>query len=166
MKHLVRCFPRCFVELDTARLAHTARAQVEIDRAAATASRELAASGLAIVATSPKPLDLGLDEARTVAENLAAVIPRLEHSPDVILTKGGITSAVALKAGMGVREAHVIGPIADGVSLWNVKPPKQVGDRSLPWIIFPGNVGSPLLLTRIVQQVLAGRPDAKFPSAR
>jgi uncharacterized protein YgbK (DUF1537 family) len=73
---------------------------------------------------------------------------------DVVLSKGGITSATNLSDGLGAQEANVVGPVAPGVSLWSVVPPE--GGR-ISYVVFPGNVGSDDALADVVDMLAPRR---------
>ena len=65
-----------------------------------------------------------------------------------MVAKGGITSCVTLRDGLGVGAAEVVGPVLPGVSLW------RAGE--LDYLVVPGNVGDDRLLADIVALVLGG----------
>jgi len=79
----------------------------------------------------------------------AAVDPR----PSVLLVKGGITSAVTLKVGVGAAEAEVLGPVEPGVSRWGAHWPDGA---PLDYLVVPGNVGDDDLLARLVDGIVRG----------
>src|SRR5262249_29840117 len=108
--------PGTLVEADLGKLA--AGAKAESERLAAAASRLLRDGGLAVVATPRARAELRLEEGRAAARSLARVVPLVEPRPDVVVAKGGITSAVTLAEGLGAAEAEVVGPLLPGVSHW------------------------------------------------
>jgi uncharacterized protein YgbK (DUF1537 family) len=63
-----------------------------------------------------------------------------------VIAKGGITSAVTARIGLGARSALCRGPLVDGVALWDVGP--------VPYVVFPGNVGSDDTLLEVVEMIL------------
>jgi uncharacterized protein YgbK (DUF1537 family) len=132
-----------------------AGSDAEVARVAERAARALATARIALVATPRRrPRDLtSLDAGERIAQGLAAVVARLDPLPDVVVAKGGITSHVVVRDGLGAREAHVVGPVAPGVSLWDV----PAGGRRVAYLVFPGNVGGAGALTRIVRLVTGGR---------
>jgi uncharacterized protein YgbK (DUF1537 family) len=158
LAHLVAATGVEVVEADVDALVGTDRRvepEAEIRRLSTRAGAGLAGpSRLAVVATPRErpahALDLGSGGrlALGVARAAAAVHPR----PDVVLTKGGVTSAVTLRDGFGVRAATVVGPLAPGISRWDAGP-------DLPaFVVFPGNVGADDALTHVVRHLLAGDP--------
>ncbi len=58
---------------------------------------------------------------------------------DVVVAKGGITSAEVARAGIGAKEAWVLGQILPGISAWKLK---NASGREYLYIVVPGNVGN------------------------
>lgn len=141
------------IEADVRALASDRPAD-EIARVAARASSELAGGGLAVVATPrERPADLvDLGSGERIARGLGAIVGAVRPGPDVVLAKGGITSQVVLEEGLGVDQAVAAGPVAAGVALWDVR----VRGRRMAYLVFPGNVGGPSLLTDVVRMVRGG----------
>jgi uncharacterized protein YgbK (DUF1537 family) len=144
-------------ELDRARPGVTTFADVralaadesaaEVDRLVAVARRLIDEQGLAVIAT-PRERDAGLADAagqQRIARALARVAPRV--APGVLIAKGGITSAVTARDGLGARTARVIGPVVTGVSLWRLLSGPS-------YLVVPGNVGGPGLLAELVSTLL------------
>ncbi len=75
-------------------------------------------------------------------------MPRLVD-PGVVIAKGGITSAVTARDGLGARSARVVGPVVTGVSLWQL-------EAGPAYLVVPGNVGGPGLLAELVDLLLPG----------
>ena len=144
--------PGTMVEADVLALVGD-DAEGEIERVAERARTLLEQSRVAVVATPrERPAAACTMEAgERIAENLGRVVAALDGIPDVVLTKGGITSAVTLRIGLGTTTAFVVGPVADGVALWRVSRP---GKETVPYIVFPGNVGSDGALADIVARIL------------
>jgi uncharacterized protein YgbK (DUF1537 family) len=115
--------------------------------AAQAATRLIHEGGVAIVATSRAPDPRGLAFGERIADGLAQVVARLRSRVDVVLSKGGITSAINLRRGLGADFAQVIGPVAPGISLWQVTV--QEG-AAMAYVVFPGNVGGDDALVDVV----------------
>jgi uncharacterized protein YgbK (DUF1537 family) len=145
---LVERHPGSLVEVDVLELASDGSG-TEVERAAREAEARLADGGLAVVATPRKRPDgaSSLAAGERIAKNLAAVAGRIDR-PDVVVAKGGITSAVTAKVGLGAASALCLGPLVDGVALWTL-------DGGTPFVVFPGNVGSDTALLEVVELVLA-----------
>ncbi len=147
------------VEADVAALAGPSPA-AEVTRLAGAAGAALAADRVAVLSTPrrrpPHLLDLG--SGLRVAAGLAAAAAAVRPAPSVVLSKGGITSAVVVRDGFGARRVRVAGPIAAGVSLW-------LADGTPAFAVFPGNVGGPAALADLVRDLL-GPPRRRVPLSR
>jgi uncharacterized protein YgbK (DUF1537 family) len=131
--------PESVVWVSAQRLAG-GECEAEVASAAVAASDRLQAGGLAVVATSRAVFDSS-DRVRSgaaIASGLAAILSRLRGRTDIVVSKGGITSAVNIREGLNSGLAEVLGPVRDGISLWSVDTPERKG---LPFVVFPGNVG-------------------------
>ena len=133
----------------------------EITRLARVVSERLADDGLAVLATPRErpPETTSLAVGERIADNLARVLAALEVSPDVVVAKGGITSAVTLREGVGADEAEVVGPVLPGVSRWSAA---WRDGSPVDYLVVPGNVGEEDLLERLVEGIVRGstRADA------
>ena len=99
-----------------------------------------------------RPEEVATFEAgERIAANLASVLHRLELESVVVLAKGGVTSAITARHGLRAWRADVIGPLAEGIALWRVHGAR--GD--VPYVVFPGNVGSDRTLLEVVELILA-----------
>lgn len=116
------------------------------------ALKQLRTNGLAVVATPREDMsdDGGVDLGQRLALALAGVVKAVGSIADVVLLKGGITGATCVRHGLGARLAKVLGPIGDGVSLWEASTPNGHPKQCL---IFPGNTGDERALARIVEAV-------------
>jgi uncharacterized protein YgbK (DUF1537 family) len=151
VSELLDARPGSLVEADVLALA-SGDPSAEIAQLAAEVSRRLAANRLAVLAT-PRERPVGttsLDAGERIAAGLARVVAAVGPSPSLLLAKGGITSAVTLRDGVGAVEADVIGPVEPGVSLWSASWPDGA---LLDYLVVPGNVGDDGLLARLVAAV-------------
>jgi uncharacterized protein YgbK (DUF1537 family) len=141
--------PESVVWVSAQRLAGGDSAE-EVASASVAARDRLKAGGLAVVATSRAVLDSAdrVRAAAAIASGLAAILARLRGLADVIVSKGGITSAVNVREGLDSGLAEVLGPVKDGISLWSVDTPER---KALPFVVFPGNVGGDDDLLDLVQ---------------
>lgn len=77
-----------------------------------------------------------LEFSGKVARALANATAGLSTQPGFVLAKGGITSSETAVSGLRIRRASVAGQLLPGVPVW-------IPDGSdMPYIIFPGNVGT------------------------
>jgi uncharacterized protein YgbK (DUF1537 family) len=143
--------PGTLVEVDAEALAGP-DAGVEIARAAAAATAVLAWERFAAVATprTRSEQTSSLAAGERVAAGLARIVNLVDPRPAVIIAKGGITSAMTLRNGLGVDVADVVGPVLPGVSLWRA----EAGGRHFDYLVVPGNVGLDDLLVRLVDAVM------------
>jgi uncharacterized protein YgbK (DUF1537 family) len=124
----------------------------EIATAVAAVAERLAGGGLAVVATTRTVLasEHQLQAGAVIASGLAAILASVREHADVVVSKGGITSAVNLREGLKSALAEVRGPVRDGISLWSVDTPERAG---LPFVVFPGNVGGEEDLAELVEAI-------------
>jgi uncharacterized protein YgbK (DUF1537 family) len=69
---------------------------------------------------------------------------------DVVISKGGITSAEVAKKGIGVNSGWVLGQILPGISLWRVE---DSTGRPIYYVVVPGNVGGADTLLKVLEIV-------------
>lgn len=101
-----------------------------------------------------------LDHGERVMTALTTATSRLRGGTDVVVAKGGITSAEIARVGLGARTATVLGQVLPGVSAWRVETPE--GGEKL-YIVVPGNVGDPSTLVDVLAAVGVHPPG---PSGR
>lgn len=158
LETLVARHPGALVEVDAATLAR-GEADEEVAALSATAVESaralLRSDGFAILATSREIATAGLGPVggTNVARALARIAGRLRGDTGVLLSKGGSTSAINVRDGLGAESVEVVGPVAPGISLWLVPTPT---DQPYPVIVFPGNVGDADTLADLVDRILEG----------
>lgn len=115
--------------------------------------KHLDTSGLAVLAVEgPRPTRLSdLESGLRVAGGLAALVASIDRPAALVVLKGGVTSAVVIKDGLGALQAEIVGPALPGVALWQILEPEP-----RPVLVVPGNVGEDELLVRIVDLVRDG----------
>ena len=124
----------------------------EGERVANAARVAAAVHGLAVVA-SARQRDRAhntLDHGERVMTALTTATARLRDSVDVVVSKGGITSAEIARVGLGASTATVLGQVLPGVSAWRVVTPER--EEKL-YIVVPGNVGDPSTLVDVLAAV-------------
>lgn len=82
---------------------------------------------------------VSLENSRKISKFLSDLVARLPFDPAYVVAKGGITSHDILVNGLQVTESSVGGQILPGVPVLFI-PHKKSG-KTLPYVIFPGNVG-------------------------
>lgn len=121
----------------------------------------LASDGVAVLAsernrrTDHSSLQMGARVMSLVTRTVQAVAGHC----DLVVAKGGITSADVARWGLGARAARVVGQLAPGVSLWRLG---TGGGAGLPYVVVPGNVGRASLLVDLLRmrRVADGAPGA------
>lgn len=81
-----------------------------------------------------------LSHGERVMEALTTVVAGVLPEVDVVVAKGGITSAEVARTGMGARAALVVGQVLPGVSVWRME---CRDGRERLYVVVPGNVGGP-----------------------
>ncbi len=103
-------------------------------------------SGRDVVLYTSRELVLGADPeaslavSRHVSEALVSVVQQLPKAPSFLIAKGGITSSDVATRGLGIQRALVLGAILPGVPVWETA--SETRFPGIPYIVFPGNVGS------------------------
>jgi uncharacterized protein YgbK (DUF1537 family) len=134
----------------------------ETSREAAVArTREAAGAALRagltpVIYTSRTVTQVGSGEgqlavSQAVSAALVAVVQGLEERPGYIVGKGGITASDLGTHGLGARRALVLGQIRPGVPVWRLGPETRY--PGLPYVVFPGNVGTSETLAEIVAEL-------------
>jgi len=115
----------------------------------------LADRGLAVVTTErERSADHNtLEHGRLVMKALTTSVRALLPSVEVVVSKGGITSADVASIGLGAKSATVLGQVLPGVSVWKLT---AADNRELLYIVVPGNVGEPDTLERVLASLSRG----------
>lgn len=87
-----------------------------------------------------------------ISESLTSIVSLLPVKPSFILAKGGITSSDVGTIGLHVKKALVMGQVKPGIPVWKTGPESKFPD--MPYIIFPGNVGTETTLKEIVEMLV------------
>lgn len=130
-------------------------ADSKVQDAITYAQREIERGQDVLIMTSRK-LITGKDERESlnigsvVAKSLVKFLQGLQTRPRYIVAKGGITSSDMATKGLKMKSATVVGQAAPGVPLWECfeETSKWAG---IPYIVFPGNVGSEDTLYEVVK---------------
>ncbi len=97
--------------------------------------------------------DNHLETGSIISDSLVRIISDLKQRPEIIITKGGITSSDIISRALMIKKAKVKGQIIPGV------PVISAGSESkwpgIPCIIFPGNVGNQESLMEIYKALSA-----------
>ncbi|EQB53135.1 hypothetical protein CGLO_07174 [Colletotrichum gloeosporioides Cg-14] len=85
-----------------------------------------------------------------VARALVQLVEKIDVRPRYLIAKGGITSSDAATKGLKMRRARILGQAAPGVPLWRCDE-ETSRHRGVPYVVFPGNVGSDQTLADVVE---------------
>jgi len=137
------------VEVDVQRLL--AEPDALMQQTLHTLSRLSAEGQTPVVYTSRQEIRLADASQRQhlgqqVSSFLVQIVRNLPFVPAYLVGKGGITSHDLLTQGLGIRSARVLGQVIN-----NVPCIRQEG--SLPYIIFPGNVGTDTSLRDLFEKL-------------
>jgi uncharacterized protein YgbK (DUF1537 family) len=149
LAELNRRHPGTCIELDLHRALGQERDAEQVR--VVTASLPLLERGLAIVAT-PREFERAAESSEAgaeVAAMLARVVRELASRTTFVVAKGGITSAVVARDGLGATLAEVVGELVPGVSMWDL----ESAETKPPIAVFPGNVGEDAALADLVDLV-------------
>lgn len=122
------------------------------DAVAISALSQLNERGLAIIMSerTRSTEHNTLEHGRRVMEALTAAVHVLEPEVEVVIAKGGITSADVARIGLGARTARVLGQVLPGISVWQFQ---GFDGHEILYVVVPGNVGGPDTLTNVLAAV-------------
>lgn len=113
----------------------------------------LGSYGRALLATDRSPgHDRVPDAPELLMDTLVATVRRLAAEVDLVVAKGGITSARLATDALRAGGARVLGQIRPGVPVWRLRTP--LGTPS--YVVVPGNVGTDDTLRDILGRVGVG----------
>ncbi|MFV0374282.1 four-carbon acid sugar kinase family protein [Microbacterium sp.] len=92
--------------------------------------------------------DNGLHHGERVMSGLVRAAREIAPHVDIVVAKGGITSAEIARSALGASSAFVLGQILPGVSLWRLR---AYDGRERLYVVVPGNVGDPTTLVRVMR---------------
>ncbi|KAI5460698.1 hypothetical protein BGZ63DRAFT_445471 [Mariannaea sp. PMI_226] len=153
------------IELDVEKLIGSREeADAVIEAAVNEASRSIIMGQDTLVMTSRKLInghdgDSSLDIGSKVARTLVQLVERINVRPRYIIAKGGITSSDTATKALRMRRARVLGQAAPGVPLWRCDE-ETSRHRGIPYMVFPGNVGSDTTLLEVVKDWAIDGPCA------
>ncbi|KAA1245125.1 four-carbon acid sugar kinase family protein [Aquimarina sp. RZ0] len=122
----------------------------------AKADRHLKSGKNTIVYTSRKlvtgsDIDTTIAIATKVSMALVTLLKQISTRPKYILAKGGITSHDIAIKGLGMKRSKVLGQILPGIPVWEMG--KETKFPKIPYIVFPGNVGTEESLYTLIQKL-------------
>lgn len=116
------------------------------------ASEQLNKRGLAIIMSerTRSSEHNTLEHGRRVMDALTTAVHLLAPKVEVVIAKGGITSADVARIGLGARTARVLGQVLPGISVWQFE---AFDGHEILYVVVPGNVGGPDTLTQVLAAV-------------
>ncbi len=151
---LKKCSWVKFIEFNHLLVLEPEKLNAEISRIITEAENCVKNGQTTVVFTGRKRLDVGSEEESLkvsvkISEAITSIVSKFSIQPSFIIAKGGITSSDIGTKGLRVKKANVMGQIKPGIPVW------QTGAESkfpyMPYIIFPGNVGTATTLREIVE---------------
>ncbi|KAF6831396.1 ketose-bisphosphate aldolase class-ii family protein [Colletotrichum plurivorum] len=144
------------IELDVGGLIESDEAAEKVVASAAVESAKKIAAGEDVLVMTSRKLIKGHDALSSlrigskVARALVQLVEQIDVRPRYIIAKGGITSSDAATKGLKMRRARILGQAAPGVPLWRCDE-ETSRHRGVPYVVFPGNVGSDQTLAEVVE---------------
>ncbi|KAJ4209721.1 hypothetical protein NW759_013365 [Fusarium solani] len=144
------------IELDVGELITSAEVADAVVKAAAEQASAKIAEGHDVLVMTSRSLVKGIDALGSlrigsrVAKALVQLVEAIDMRPRYIIAKGGITSSDAATKGLKMRRAKILGQAAPGVPLWRCDE-ETSRHRGVPYVVFPGNVGSDQTLADVVE---------------
>ncbi|GAA4573753.1 four-carbon acid sugar kinase family protein [Micromonospora coerulea] len=128
-----------------------ASAQRGDDALLASVVRErLEQDGHALLASDRTPSHAEIPAApELLMDTLVETVRRLAAEVDLVVAKGGITSARLATDALGANGAWVRGQILPGVPVWNLRTPQGAPS----YVVVPGNVGTDSTLRDILDRI-------------
>lgn len=152
--------PYCFIEFQADAALREGGLEKEAKEIRKRAEQAILWGRDAVVYTSRRVLcraggEESLSLSVRISEALTSIVRKLCVSPSYIIAKGGITSSDVGTKGLGVKKALVLGQAAPGVPVWLTG--KESRFPGMPYIIFPGNVGTDQTLRQIADSLAQER---------
>ncbi|AGT33630.1 hypothetical protein M493_17105 [Geobacillus genomosp. 3] len=149
-----------FIELNSHLVFDEDAFSHEIERVRLEAEENVAKGITTVVYTKRERLELGdgmeeeeLKLSVAISAGVTRIVSEFSATPKYLIARGGITSSDIGTNGLHVKRATVMGQIAPGVPVWRTGPESKF--PSIPYVIFPGNVGTVDTLREVVS-VLEG----------
>ena len=92
-----------------------------------------------------------LEIVNLVSNALMTIVRLVKVQPKFILAKGGITSSDIAVKSLEISRAMVLGQVHKGVPVWQADEYSRF--PSLPYIVFPGNVGDDSALFTVLKSL-------------
>lgn len=158
LEKLKECHFIKFIEFDVHLVMDDEKFKAETERVIRETEQHISNGDTVTVYTRRERFDLNAENkedelqiAAKISDAVTSIVSNLRVRPNFIIAKGGITSSDVGTKGLGVKKALVYGQILAGIPVW------LTGDESkfpnMPYVIFPGNVGSETALKEAVEKM-------------
>ena len=152
-------YPIRFIEFNQHLVLEENGLEREVERVVAAAESSIRTGETVAIYTRRDRFDLPtedkdkqLEVSVRISDAVTSIIGKLTVQPSFIIAKGGITSSdVGVKA-LRVKRADVLGQVRPGIPVW--KTGEESKFPNMPYIIFPGNVGSEDDLRVVVEMIM------------
>ncbi len=136
-----------FIEFNQHLVLDTPKLAAEVNRVVDLCESCISSGKTVAVYTKRERLDIGKENKEEelrisikISDAVTSIVKKLKVRPNYIIAKGGITSSDIGTKGLNVKRALVAGQIKPGVPVWITGGESKF--PGLPYIIFPGNVGT------------------------
>lgn len=156
LKALKKCADVKFIEFNHLLVLDEEKLADELTRVVSEAEDAVQSGRTVTVFTGRERLDAGSEEESLkvsvkISEAITSIVRRMRVQPSFLIAKGGITSSDVGTKGLGVKRADVMGQVKPGIPVWQTGPESKF--PHMPYIIFPGNVGTENTLREIVESL-------------
>lgn len=145
-----------FIAFQSDLIEEPLRMEEEIRRVIKLSETFISEGKTAVVYTSRKLLCMAGDTEETmlqrsvkISEAVQRLVADLSVCPAFLVAKGGITSSDIGTKALRVQKAEVMGQIKPGIPVWKTEEESKF--PSIPYVIFPGNVGEKETLREVVE---------------
>lgn len=164
LKHLMELPYITFIEFNCYMVVDEVVLERELERVIGLANENIRNGKTVAVYTRRDRFDLagaGKEDALLLSLKIADAVTRIASSinvrPNFIIAKGGITSSDVGTKALAVKKALVMGQILHGIPVWLTGPESRFPD--MPYVIFPGNVGSETALKEAAEIMQVRKED-------
>lgn len=145
-----------FIEFNHLLVLEPEKLTAELNRIISEAEDCVKHGQTTVIYTGRKRLDVGSEEESLkvsvkISEAITSIVDKFSIQPSFIIAKGGITSSDVGTKGLHVKRATVMGQIKPGIPVWKTGIESKF--PHMPYIIFPGNVGTATTLREIVEEL-------------
>lgn len=161
LEELRNCkYPIEFIEFDPHLVLNEGGLKKEVDRVIKIAEEKISKGKTVAVYTKRELVVLDTEDkdkqlmiSVEISDAVTSIIGKLSVRPNFIIAKGGITSSDVGTKALKVKRALVMGQIKPGIPVWMTGEESKF--NSMPYIIFPGNVGEVETLREAVEVLMA-----------